>query len=346
MKRTISLIVITGLLFSFAGCKKSETAVSESISEVNVTVEKAKIRKIESTATYVGEIKASGYSGVSAKVSGTVESIYKEIGDYVYEGDVVLKIDDADYDLSYRQAKIEYDDAQVNLNNYKILYDNGAVSKLSLDSAQKRFENARITLEKAQKALSDTSVKAPISGYIASKNLSVGQLVSPGIELFSIKDTDKLNAEINVTESVIRSIKIGSKAVINPSSSKEGEIKGEVTSFSPAKNDKTGMYTVIIEIDNNEETVSDGMFAEIKLTLDEKEDCLTVLSDSIMEDEEGKQYVYIAEDNKAKRVYIESGITNDKYTEVLSGIEEGMDVIVSGKEYLSEENNSIKIVKE
>ena len=346
MKKTISLFICIMVLFSAAGCKKSETAVSESISEVNVTVKKAEIKKIESTVTYIGEIKAEGKATVTAKVSGSVENIYKEIGDYVYEGEVVLKIEDGDYDLSYRQAKIEYDDAQTNLNNYQILYNNGAVSKTTLDGAQKRFENAKITLQKAQKALSDTEVKAPISGYIASKNLSVGQIVSPGLELFSIKETDKLNAQINVTEAVIRSVKIGSKAIVNVESDKTSKIEGEVTAFSPAKDDKTGMYTVIVKLENSENTISDGMFAEVKLTLDEKENSIAIPTDSIMEDEDGKLYVYVAKDKKAKRTYIKTGISNDEYTEVLSGIKEGMDIIASGKEYLSEENNSIKIVKE
>ncbi len=280
-------------------------------------------------------------------------------------------------DSALNAAKIEYNDAKTNYDNQKILYDNGAISKMTLDAAEKRLENAqlnlntaqtnynvgttvilkenaetayaalesaRVGLEVAENSLSNTIIRAPISGYISSKNISKGQMVSPGVEVFSIKATDSVNAEIKVTESVIGSVKLGAKAVVKVKSADSEEIEGTVTTVSPTKDNKTGMYAVKVAIDNSDGIINDGMFAEITLTLSEAVDSLVIPSDSVLEDENGDKYVYIVENDVAKRVDIKTGIISDKYTEAVSGIKKGDKVVVSGKEYLSEQNNRVKIV--
>lgn len=410
MKKTVCLILSLVLLLSLFGCGKSKEALNEEGLAVNVTVEKAVNKTIEDTVTYMGEVTASEYTGVTSKVSANVKEIYKELGEYVEEGEALAKLDDTDYRLSYNQAKaaynqakanynsvkngtamqttvqldsalsaakIEYNDAKTNYDNQKILFDNGAISKLTLDAAQKRLENAelnlntaqtnydvgtkvlikenaetayaalesaRVGLEVAENSLSNTIIRAPISGYISGKNISRGQMISPGVEIFSVKATDSVNAEINVTESVIGSVKVGAKAVINIKSAQIEEIEGIVTTVSPTKDARTGMYAVKISLDNSDGEINDGMFAEIILTLSEATDCLAISSDSVLEDENGDKYVYIVEDDMAKRVNIKTGITTDSYTEVVSGIKKGDRVVVSGKEYLSEQNNRVRIV--
>ena len=410
MKKIICLIISSVMIFSLFGCGKDKAAVNEEALDVNVTVENVKIETIENTVTYMGEIKASEYTSITSKVSANAKEVYKKLGDFVEEGEELAKLDDTDYRLSYNQAKaaynqakanynsitngsakqttvqlesslnaakIEYNDAKTNYDNQKILYENGAISKLTFDAAQKRLENAqlnlntaqtnydvgttvllkenaetayaalesaRVGLEVAENSLSNTVIRAPISGYISSENISKGQMVSPGIEIFSIKATDSVNAEINVTESVIGSIKLGAKAVVKVKSADYEEIEGTVTMVSPTKDDRTGMYAVKIAIENADGTINDGMFAEITLTLSEAVDSLVVPSDSVLEDENGDKYVYIVENDLAKRVDIETGIISEKYTEAVSGVKKGDKVVVSGKEYLSEQNNRVKIV--
>ena len=410
MKKSICLIISALMLLSLFGCGKDKSVSNEGISAVNVTVEKVKLESIENTVTYMGEVTASEYTSITSKVSANTKEIYKELGDYVEAGEALAKLDDADYRLSYNQAKaaynqaranynsitngtaqqttvqldsalsaakIEYNDAKTNYDNQKILFDSGAISKMALDAAEKRLENAqlnlntaqtnynvgttvllkenaetayaalesaRVGLEVAENSLSNTVIRAPISGYISSKNINKGQMVSPGVEIFSIKATDSVNAQINVTESVIGSVKLGAKAIVKIKSADSEEIEGVVTTVSPTKDNKTGMYTVKVAIDNSNGIINDGMFAEITLTLNEAVDSLVVPSESVLEDENGDKYVYVVENDVAKRVDIKTGIVSDKYTEVVSGVKKGDKVVVSGKEYISDVNSNVKIV--
>jgi len=373
----IAVLLSVSMLVFFAGCGEKTKKVSKE-SSVNVTVSEVKLQTIEETATYTGELKAGESTSVSAKVSGNVEAIYCEVGDYVNEGDVLLQIDDTDYRTQYNQAnaayqaalsqsktvvssaQIEYNNAKTNLENQKVLYESGAISKLAYDAAVTRYDNAKINLDAAveqsgvgsakamldaaQNSLNYTTIKAPISGYISNKNANVGQMAAPGVEIFSIKKTEKINAQINVTESIISKVTVGAKAKIKVDSVDE-EIEGNVTVANPTKNAQTGMYYISISIDNADGILKDGMFADITLTLSDSADTLVVPSDSVIEDEDGKKYVYITDGETAEKIEVTVGIVTEEYTEIIKGVSEGDKVIVTGKEYLSEENNNIKIVK-
>ena len=281
-------------------------------------------------------------------------------------------------EASLNAAKIEYNNAEINYNNQKILYDNGAVSKAAYDAAITRFENAKLNLETAQKnydltvdvlldesatsakaalesakvqleaaqnMLNNTVIKAPIAGYIAGRNANVGQIIAQGVEIFSIKATNTVDVQINVTESVVSYIMPGAKAVVKVKAAGEGSFDATVTNVGAVKDMQTGMYKVIVEVDGINSILKDGMFADVQITLNESAEAVVVSAEALMEDEDGTKYVYVAEDNAAKRVDVVTGITTDEKVEIISGVSTGDKVIVSGKEYLSDKNTDIRIVE-
>lgn len=414
MKRLSIAALSLVLLMTVTGCSKDKETSKPNATEtgaVNVSVQTAEKGNIEDTVTYTGEIKASETTSVSSKASGTAKVVYKEVGDYVNEGDILLQIDDTDYRIQYNQAKaayssalaqynsitngsaqqtklqlesalngakIEYNNAKTNYENQKILYDSGAISKSVYDAAVTRYENAQLNLntaqsnynltvdvvleegkqsakaaldsasvavEAAQNSLNNTVVRAPISGYIAGRNANKGQMVAAGMEIFSIKSTQSIDAKINVTESVIPNVSVGTKAIVNIKSAGIDSIEGTVSNVSPVKDIQTGMYSVSVAINNEDGLINDGMFADITLTLNGAEDTVVIASEAVLEEEDGTKYVYVASGDTAKRVDVETGIVTDEYTQIVSGVSEGDKVIVSGQDYLSEKNNKIRVVE-
>ncbi len=376
-KKILTFILLAGVILLVSGCGKSDD-VPTSAASTNVTVSEVRTQTIEETATYTGELKAAESTSVSVKVSGVVESVNCEIGDYVNAGDILMQIDKTDYLTQYNQAntaylsvlsqskalidtaQIEYNNAKINCDNQKILYDNGAISKIAYDTAVTRFENAKINLnsakeqsglnsarsalDAAENSLGYTTVYAPISGYISTKNTNVGQMASPGVEIFSIKNTSTVNAQINVAESVISKVSVGAKAIVKVKSI-DASAEGVVTIASPTKNPQTGMYNVSISIDNPDDILKDGMFADITLTLSDSVDALVIPSDAILEDENGQKYVFVAEESVAEKKEVTVGIITEEFTEILKGVQKGDKVIVTGKEYLGDENSKIKVVE-
>lgn len=454
MKKIVSILTAASIVFAFGGCGKKEMPKQQKQSTAtNVTVAEAEKKTIENTVTYTGEIKASESTSVSAKASGQATAVYKELGDYVNAGDILLKIDETDYRTQYNSAlasynqaqatlksaraaygqaqasydsavasynsttngsaqqskaqleaalssaKIAFSDAETNYNRQKALYDSGAISKSVYDSAVTAYENAKLSLNTAQKnydltvgvvleeskvnaqsgvnsakaamnsaqaqiesaqaavasaqigidsaknSLNNTVVRAPIAGYIASKSANKGQMVAQGVEVYSIKATSTIDAEINVTEAIIPYVSVETKASVSVKTIGKENIEGTVTTVSPVKDAKTGMYTVSVAIANNGGELKDGMFADITLTIEASVDAITVPSEALLENEDGTKYVYVANGKKAEKKEVRTGISTDEYTEIVSGIDEGDKIVLSGKEYLSDKNNDIKIVE-
>lgn len=398
MKKIVAYIAILCLIITLlSGCSNKEIEKPNTVT--NVTVHKISANDINSEVNYTGEIKALEESDVAPKVTATIRSFNCELGDFVNVGDVLAILDDTDYQIAYNQAlaayntaygsfkqmtlqlstaistaQIEYDNALLNYNRQKALYDAGAISQLALEGAETRLntaelnlnsaktnydiaitstyatakasvDSAKAVLESATNNLNNTVITAPISGYVASKNGTLGQIVAAGNPMFSIKSTDVVNVEISVTESVIPYINIGTKASVSVSTASLNDIKGEVTVVNTVKNVQTGMYTVKIKIDNNDNLLKLGMMADVVIETQAKSGVIVIPSASIMQDDEAYS-VYIVKDNKAEKRTITIGITNNDFTEVITGLSAGETVVVSGKEYLSEENNAVNIVEE
>ncbi len=281
-------------------------------------------------------------------------------------------------------AETQYNTAKDNYDRQKALYDIGAISKVALDSAKTSLDTAklayetalqnaelnnsviiprneesakggvtqanaslkqaRVALEIASTNLDNCVVRAPISGYITAKNVTMGQMASPGIELFGIKNSDMADVELNVTDSVISKITEDTKATITVKSAGLNKIKGSVTVVSKAKNDQTGMFTVKVAIPNEDGKIKIGMLADVSLVVDKAKNALAIDSSAII-NKNGKNFVYVAKDGKAVKKEVELGISNGEITEITKGLKEGDKVITDGKEFLSDKNNKIKIVK-
>lgn len=422
-KKIISVVIATSLVLSFSGCGKKDEKPEDAL-EVNVSVSTAQKADVRKSINYTGEVKASSSASVSSKVSSSVEAIYVEIGDYVNAGDVLMRLDSTQYSLAYSQAKAAYSSALAaknnaeasynnltggsheqskvsmnqavanaesaynaavdNYNRQKALFDIGAVSKVSLESAQTSMNNAKIALDSAkanaelneqvvipqtqagasagldqasagvQQAkvamdiaannLANCTVTAPISGYISSKSYTVGQMASPGYEAFSIKNSEMLDIEINVTESVISSVEEGSTALVDIKSANLKGLEAVVSNVAKAKNDATGLFTIKVAIDNKDEKIKVGMMADVFIPTDTVENALTVDYNSLIL-ENDTYYVYVIKGNKAYKTKIEVGITDGKKAQVLSGLKAGDKVAVDGKDFLSETNDKVRVVK-
>ncbi len=268
-------------------------------------------------------------------------------------------------------AKQSYNDAKNAYERVKSLYDMGGASKVeldgaytalvsaeenlktvtstssaALDAARAALESAQVSVDIALNALNNATITAPISGYVSVCNVSEGQLVNPGVELFRIANTKMVDAKINVTETVIPYMQTGTEATVSVTSAKLEGIKGIITSVNPVKDQMTGLYSIKISIDNEDGELKAGMLCDVELVLSKLTDIIKIPSEALINS--GNEYfVYIAKDDKkAEKVKVTLGISDENYTEIVSGISNGDRVIVSGKDYLSEKNNDIKITEE
>ncbi len=207
---------------------------------------------------------------------------------------------------------------------------NSAVASKNAQSAQMRSY---------QKDLADSNVNSPISGTVLECNAVAGSILNG--TPFVIVDLSTVKIEINVSEKVINSISIGDNVEINIASYSSKPFNGKISTIAPGSS-SDGTFPVTIEIQNPNNELKSGMFAEVNF-VNNVSDGNVVLNKSAVLIDSVSEYVFIIEDKKAKRVNIKTGIDNGKEVEILEGITEGMDVVVNGGSYLND-GDSVRIV--
>lgn len=247
---------------------------------------------------------------------------------------------------AYEAAQIALKNAENALKNAEenIKLTANAVSS-SKETAAASVNQAKAALDIAANSLSSTSVTAPISGYISKIYVSRGQMVAAGSPAFEISNTDMIDAKIQVAESVIGLIHQGTDAKIQVASLGEEKIDGKVTGVNPVKDPQTGLYGVEIAVDNSDDKIKAGMLADITLTTSSSRDVIRIPTVALI-NESGEYFVYVEEDSVAKKRKVVLGIADSIYTEIISGVKNGDNVIVEGKEYLSETNNQVNVTGE
>lgn len=218
-------------------------------------------------------------------------------------------------------------------------------AKSSVQSAASSILSAQAAYDIAMNTLSNTTVRAPISGYITSSSVTVGQMVQAGAPMVTIIDTHSMDIKLKVTESVVTGIKAGSEAKISVKSANIENLPGTVATVSPSKDAQTGLFEVVINVPNAEGVLKGGMFADVTIVTEKYDGVLCIPATAVLT-ENDKSYVYVEQGGSAVKKEITLGKSDDTNVEALSGVSQGENVIVKGKEYITESNTAVKIVTE
>ena len=239
-------------------------------------------------------------------------------------------------ETAYKQAKENYD-----IYVGKTTKENKETAQAGVNTAVASTEAIKTQISILQSTLSDTSVKAPISGVITTKNISETNMVSSQSAPFVIVDMSKVTVDVNVSEKLINVIKQGDVVDVTIPTIGDNVIQGRIKTITPSA-DSTNTYPVKIEIDNSDGSIKPGMFAEIHFVYSQKDNTVVVPRNTIIETLDSK-YVYVVEDNKAVKKEVETGIDNGNEIEITSGVSFGENVIVKGQSYV-EDGEEVNIV--
>lgn len=187
-------------------------------------------------------------------------------------------------------------------------------------------------------------VEAPITGKVSLVYVDVGDRITPQEPVALLQNDLTVKAEIGVGAKDYPRIAENQRAYLRVPSYRQDDFEGVVSEVSPFFDSATHTALVEIEVDNKHGRLKPGMFCEIRIEVDRKEQALTVLFDAVLRDDEG-EYVYILEDGRAEKRHIRTGLKDGTHLEVVSGIEKDEKIAYRGKEFL-EDNAIVKAVME
>lgn len=295
------------------------------------TVERGTIQgQIRAASTIEAELQVT----VHAESTGRVTSLSLEEGDKIESGDVLARIRRDAQSLGVERAETNLVDAQRELARVESLFAQGIASQSELDSARTRVETAALDKRDRRRDLSNTVIAAPFAGVLTRRFVSEGAFVTSGAQVFEITDFSSLVARVYVPERELDRIAVGQPANIVGKAAQNRQGLGEVRRIAPVVDATTGTVKVTIalppELAGGTNGFLPGMYAEVTLTTERHENVPLVPKPALIHEDE-QTFVFVAEDDRAKRVLIQTGLADDDFIEITGGLEVGARIIVAGQ---------------
>lgn len=304
-----------------------EKTVQDAIPVETVLVAEREFRdEIHAVAT----LKAQEVSPLSSKVPGNVAAVLVDIGTRVKSGDILLELDDTNFDLGAKQAEANFQQADRQYERARALLAEKVIPQSRYDAAEAAYAIAREALAMAREHLKNTKIRAPIDGVVVERNVEVGQAVAPGAQVLRIVNQSSMKIDVDLPEKDFGRVSPNMSAIISVDAFQEKVFHGQIALINPMISPKTRTFRVRIEIPNPSGTLADGMFARVCLVAGKK-NAMAVSRDALQRlPGSGTYYVFVVDGEKAVKRTIKTGIIGDSYAEIVDGLSEGENVVASG----------------
>ena len=353
----IMAICMTASLLILTGCDDPDEEIVAPLRQVKSMVVTGGDGAQEQS--FSGRLHSTSEVGFSFKVAGTIEQLPVQVGDQVRKGDVLARIDPADYELQVERAEAALAESEAALRNAKAnyarvkkLYEAGNVARTTLDQARAEFDTATAgvqangkALEIARKDLSYTILRADADCAIATVIPDVGENVAGGTTIIDAACGDGLEVKLNIPESVISHIAKDMGVTVHFSAIEDRGFEGVVSKVGVSSVGAGTTFPVDVLItDRDQSALKAGLSAVVTFAIDvtKKGDVVPIIVPpfAVGADEQG-QFVYTlmvtsGDVATVRRTAVEIGAVSQDGVEIRSGVLPNMRIVVAGLTVLRE----------
>ena len=318
-------IAVLGAGYMIFGKENSYAETPNAEAPVSVAVITLEPEIIDSVVTAAGALSSRNTSVLSSKIMGRVTALNVHEGDYVTAGKLLMKIDSGEITAQTIQARAAYNNARLQHDRIKSLYDAKASTQMEMDQATLGFETAQAGLQAAKAMESYTNISAPIAGQIVEKRINVGEMALPGQPMLKIEDNRHLRLEVTVKEQEVLQIRPGKTVTIHIDAMPGRDIAGTVSQVVPASDVRTHSFIVKIDIPAEKGLIT-GMYGKAFFSIGQHE-AILVPKNAIVE-LSGITGVYIVSSGEsAVFQMVQLGEEHGTSVEVVTGLKAGDRVI-------------------
>jgi len=276
----------------------------------------------------LGNARANESVDVSSKTSNIVTAVRFRDGESVRRGQILVQLDDAQTRADVATAQAVLTESESQYNRSRELMNTQALSKSSFDQLEGTVKANRARLSAATARLEDTVIRAPFSGRVGLRRVSVGTLISPGAVITTLDDTSIIKLDFSVPENLLASIREGLSVRATAPAFPGRVFVGKVAGIDSRVDQNTRSVTVRALLANDDGALKSGMFLNVTLANDERS--ALVIPEEALTPEAERQYVFVVTDGRAERREVRIGGRTPGNVEVLSGVKAGEQVIVEG----------------
>ena len=176
-----------------------------------------------------------------------------------------------------------------------------------------------------------TTVRAPIAGIVSMRMIKVGNTLQMNSPTFMISDFDPLLAIMHAPERELGKLSVGQDALLIVDALAGGQFEGKIKRISPIVDATTGTFKVTIEVKDKSRQLKPGMFGRVQIVYDTHKETLLVPKEAvIVEDDEVALYI-VQGDSQAFRKTVTRGYEDERFAEIIDGLEDGAQIITAGQ---------------
>ena len=322
----ISLIALVAtMLLASCGAKKTENEQAAAMPMPVVSVVSAQAEDVDILNTFTSNIEPYAVNNIVSQTAGRIVSINVEVGSHVRKGQLLAKMDDVN--LAKTRMQIVNDSTE--LSRLTELYKIGAVSQADYDLAKLSLEIARKTYSNLAE---NTWLRSPISGVVTARNYDKGDMYNMAQPIFVVEQITPVKMLINVSESLFTQVDKGMEFDITVEAYPGETFKGKVNLLYPTVNATTHTFPVEVICQNNDQRLRPGMFARVTANFGTNHHIVVPDVAVVKQMGSGEHFIYVLQpDNTVKYQLVEVGKRlGDKY-EIISGINEGDQIVTQGQ---------------
>jgi len=225
------------------------------------------------------------------------------------------------------------------------MFKNGNLPEIKLVEVETGLQQAKSATLIAKKNLDDCNLYSPVDGIVGKRSIEPGMSAIPNYTSITLVKIEKVFARVPVSESEISSIKNGDKAKIKIGALSNSEFTGTVEEIGVMADPIAHTYKIKIGIVNTNRQIKPGMICNVTIYKNKTNEAagLFIPSRAVLVDEQGDNFVYVVDNNKAVRKYVKTGKLLKNGVEITEGLNDGEQIVVAGQQKLVD-NSSIRIV--
>ncbi|WP_438445786.1 efflux RND transporter periplasmic adaptor subunit [Gorillibacterium sp. sgz5001074] len=393
---TLSMAIMAGCSAGSGASSSSPAPTSEVQTIKSVKAAKVAKQSIGAPLEQVADVLPIVQIDIMAKSGGDVLEVLKRRGEMVQAGDVILKLDPKDIELSREKlqlalsnsvtalenarkdltikktemangvAKAERGLAELtrNYNELRNNYDLGLVTEVQLDQAGTQLKNtqldldilkqqqknlettdnlsglayqvdsSRLAMKELERSLENLNVKAPVSGVLTDMPIVSGMTLTPGYRIGQVQQLNPIKIKALLTEDGAKLVR-GKKELNYSLPGTEVKGKAPLTFLSDVLDSQSKSYEMELEVKNEDGKLRPGMKVQIQLT-DEQEQIVVAVPTLSIVREGGDSFVFVLKGDTVEKRLVKLGRLNGLNQEILSGVQEGESLVISGQNQLKD----------
>ena len=334
MKKSFQMaaLVVAAMLGACSGGddKKAEGAAEAVVEKPVVKLATVSSRDVEQIEEYTATVEAEAKNNIAPTSPGRISKIFVEVGDHVRKGQKLVQMDAA----NLNQLKLQLDNEEKEFNRVDELYKVGGASKSEWDAAKTSLDVRRTSYNNL---LENTQLVSPINGVITARNFDNGDLYSStAMPVLVVEQITPVKLIVNVSEPHFPQVVKGMPVTVKFDVYGDEAFEGKVSLPYPTIDAATHTFPVEITLANANQRVRPGMFGRVTMGFGTKNHVVAPDMAIVKRAGSGDRFIYVYSNGKVSYNKVELGRRLDTEYEIVSGVENGAQVVIAGQNRLAD----------